>query len=457
MSNPIVVLKFGGSSVGEVRHWDTIVDQVSHHQRQGRSVILVLSALKNISNLLEALLHQAVAGVHPSAIAHLKEHHLGFAAQLGLSLEKELMPWFMQLKLDCEEIHRQKRITPKLHASVLSVGELLSSTIGCAYLKSRQVDCEFQDVREWLLADDQKQSDPWHHFTANRCDFSERLEYIKKIVAAPIVRVTQGFIARDNDKDTVLLGREGSDTSAAYLGAIMRAERIEIWTDVPGVFSFNPRSIAEARQIKSLSYQQAETLARSGAKVLHPSALRPAAKNQIPLWVKCTAMPDHRGTQILQQVEHATGPVAMAGETGLLRVQLVSGGAKELIAELLRLGFDIHQTLGEEQWLMRYVNSDVEQPSLADLAAHFPQHQLTLTDRLACICIVGQGENWKDKVAETMSQLNLLRPVNDEEHQQLFVVDQDEFHDYCQQLHHVLIEKHQDTNFGESWCCLMQS
>lgn len=452
MSNPIVVLKFGGSSVGEVRHWDTIVEQVLRHQRSGSSVILVLSALKNISNLLEALLHQAVAGVHPSAISHLKEHHLGFAAQLGLSLEKELAPWFEQLRADCEQIHQHKAISPKLHASVLSIGELLSSTIGCAYLKSRQVDCHFQDVRDWLVANDQKQKDTWHHYTANSCDHSEDIEIVQQLMAKPQVWVTQGFIARDRDNETVLLGREGSDTSAAYLGAKTKAACIEIWTDVPGVFSFNPRSIASARQLKKLSYQQAEELATSGAKVLHPKALAPAQHNNIPLWVKCTAMPNHPGTQISAQTCESSGVIAMAGEKNLLSVELIEGNAEYLVSEMSRMGFDCQHHLSERQWLMRYVNSDVEQPSVNALQEHFDAFRLKLTSNLACICLLGQGEQWQQKTTESITVTAFEVSAVKGNSAMTLVTKNEQYESLCQSLHQALIENNSTSiNFGQTW------
>ena len=105
-----VVLKFGGSSVAAVEHWQTIAKQVSGHLEKGVKPVLVLSALKNVSNLLEALLHQALAGVHPNAISHLKELHLGFATQLGLSIQSDLQPIFEILDEQCQAIFNEKMI-----------------------------------------------------------------------------------------------------------------------------------------------------------------------------------------------------------------------------------------------------------------------------------------------------------------------------------------------------------
>ena len=109
---------------------------------------------------------------------------------------------------------------------------------------------------------------------------------------ARTIVITQGFIASDEDGNTVLLGRGGSDTSAAYLAAKLRAQRLEIWTDVPGMFSANPRSTPSARLLRSLHYDEAQEIATSGAKVLHPRCILPARQYRIPLHVYATQVPD---------------------------------------------------------------------------------------------------------------------------------------------------------------------
>ncbi|MEE4246931.1 MAG: hypothetical protein V2I33_16075, partial [Kangiellaceae bacterium] len=115
-SSSWVVLKFGGSSVASVEHWQTILQQVILQQNAGNRVLLVLSALKNVSNSLEALLHQAKAGVHQSALVHLKELHLGFASQLGVELSVPFDRMFHALLSHCQKIHQQQIIEPHDHA-----------------------------------------------------------------------------------------------------------------------------------------------------------------------------------------------------------------------------------------------------------------------------------------------------------------------------------------------------
>src|SRR5581483_11375573 len=116
--------------------------------------------------------------------------------------------------------------------------------------------------------------------------------------ALPGVVLTQGFIAADAGGDTVLLGRGGSDTSAAYFAAKLAARALEIWTDVPGMFSANPRSTPHARLLRALHYDEAQEIASSGAKILHPRSILPAKSQQIPIAVFATQWPQLPGTRI---------------------------------------------------------------------------------------------------------------------------------------------------------------
>ena len=365
-----VVLKFGGSSVADPKHWQTITEQVNKQIAQGNRPLLVLSALKNISNLLEGLLHQALAGVYPTAIKHLEEQHLGFCAQLGLSLKETLNPIFSHLNQQCQIIQSEKSISPARHAEVLACGELLSTTIGSAYLQKQGLNAQWIDARTLLSANDH--TDPWHHFTSAECDYRGNSQNIKHRLSNQEVDVfvTQGFIASDANGATVLLGREGSDTSAAYLGAAVNAQEIQIWTDVPGVFTSNPREIDNTRQIPELSYQQANLMAKLGAKVLHPRAVNPAQTENIPILVKSTQAPEKKGTQI-GNARADSQIIGIAYEPQLLAIELSSSDSSffsSLQLALEKMGYDLldlHleplEGLQVSYWV--YKNSDSAEPN----------------------------------------------------------------------------------------------
>ena len=139
--------------------------------------------------------------------------------------------------------------------------------------------------------------------------------------------MTQGFIASDAAGDTVLLGRGGSDTSAAYLAAKLAAQRLEIWTDVPGMFSANPRATPQARLLRSLHYDEAQEIASSGAKVLHPRCILPAKSQQIPIAVYATQCPQIEGTHISAEGGDGAAQVkAVCIKKGITLVSLDSPG-----------------------------------------------------------------------------------------------------------------------------------
>ncbi len=449
-----VVLKFGGSSVAEVAHWQTIADQVQHHLSNGRRPLLVLSALKNVSNLLEALLHQALTGGHPLAIANLKKRHLGFASQLGLDLNNQLNPWFEQLEVDCLAIYQAQHISPKLHAKVLATGELLSTTIGSAFLSWRGFDVLWQDAREILKSNNQQ--DQWHHYTSAVCDYRYDAQISAQLNARSQGRqtiiVTQGFIASDLAKDTVLLGREGSDTSAAYLAAILKAEQLEIWTDVTGVFSANPREISGARQLPRLSYQQALLMAQFGAKVLHPRVMQPMEENQIPVTVRCTSQPEHRGSLISNQGMPEISVKAVVYEANTCQIiisDLSSKSRLKLINDKLSsLGFDILLTAeikAQNHLILNYTNSDKIQPSEKVLCELFSDDNITVNINYALITLVGEAaqQNWIEEAIHWINQLvsesQLVFYSSEDKTRLSLLVKPERYLQLSQQIHQKLI------------------
>jgi len=154
------------------------------------------------------------------------------------------------------------------------------------------------DAREYLKAEDREAATERTKYLSATCDFSPNKRVQAQWGQADRLVVTQGFIASNAAGETVLLGRGGGDTSAAYFAAMLEARHLEIWTDVPGMFSANPRAIAGARQLLQLSYDEAQEVATAGAKVLHPRCLLPARSQAIPIYVFATQAPSMRGTRI---------------------------------------------------------------------------------------------------------------------------------------------------------------
>jgi diaminopimelate decarboxylase/aspartate kinase len=476
MNQNWIILKFGGSSVGEIRHWRTITEQVQHQQTQGYRPLLVLSALKNVSNLLEALLHQSLAGVHTNAIFQLKELHTGFASQLGLNGEQLLANYFENLAAFCDAIYQQQSITPEDHAKVLAIGELLSSTIGAAYLSQQDIDCDFVDVRSILKADTLDEQDAWHHFTSNRCGFDRDIDIENDLASKKSVIVTQGFIASDEKQRTVLLGREGSDTSASYLASILGARELQIWTDVPGVFSYNPRMIADARQIKQLSYAQAERLTRCGAKVLHPRTIQPVKASGISVTVKSTLLPKHKGTVIGVEKACSADIIAMASHSNVVQIMVDKKYHNFIRQQLLPIGFDrVNLELSsvkhssKSPLLFTYSNTEQQQPSaeqLRHILMSFKQlnvldsNSLIIDDKCSAISLIGaeQKSDWKHNLTQISqqqrSQLDEYLSLLESTGVLIFIVRQDKESQWVAALHKQIFEtdlQSQASVFGERW------
>ena len=300
---PWVVLKFGGSSVSSPACWGTISARARHHLEQGRRVLLVVSALSGVTNLLNRIADGLPAPERDTVRGELAEKHEGLAAGLGVEPSATFRAHWDRL------LHLLEAPGPRLddgrRAELLAHGELLSSSIGQQALAAAGLDCVWQDARDLLRAIVHSSFDP---LTA-RCSDDADPQLAERLARQGRLHITQGFIAAGPDGLTCLLGRGGSDTSAAYLAAGLSAAELEIWTDVPGMFSADPRTVPEARLLRSLSYSEAQELASMGARVLHPPSIQPARRHGIPVWVKDSNRPDEPGTRIAARSPHEEAQV----------------------------------------------------------------------------------------------------------------------------------------------------
>ncbi len=287
-----VVMKFGGTSVSSVDCWGTICEQARGHLDAGRGVLVVVSALSGVTNLLTRL----ADGVADSELDTLRDEltvrHEGLLKSLGLQPSERFKRYWRSL-LDELESAGAKR-DDRQRARLLAHGELLSSSIGHDVLAANGFTVAWQDARSIL---DTLPSTV--DVLAARCSDDADPELASRLAQEAPLHITQGFIAAGPDGETCLLGRGGSDTSAAYFAARLSAQRLEIWTDVPGIFSADPRVVPDARLLRRLSYSEAQELASMGAKVLHPPSIQPARRHGVPVYIKDTNRPGEAGTQIV--------------------------------------------------------------------------------------------------------------------------------------------------------------
>lgn len=292
---PWVVMKFGGTSVAEPKNWEIIARLARKRIADGERVLVVHSALAGVSNLLEALPGAALDGAGEAHAGAIKDRHRAFATEAGLDADALLAGPFGRLEALTAGISLIGEASARVRAELMALGELMASALGLAMLKRLGLAPEGLDARTALPAlysDDDARS-----WLDNSVDESLSPELLARIAPHQIV-LTQGFIAANARGQTVLLGRGGSDTSAACFAAKIGAKRLEIWTDVPGLFSADPRLTSGARLLKALSYEEAQEIATMGGKVLHPRCIGPARRANIPMLVKDTFRPDLPGTTI---------------------------------------------------------------------------------------------------------------------------------------------------------------
>ncbi len=317
-----LVLKFGGTSVSKRTRWDNIGKLAAARAREfDARVLVVVSALSGVTNELTAIADGAADSAE--RVARLDARHREFVLQLDLDADAVLGERLAALHALLADPRAATR-TLDWQAEVLGQGELLSSTIGAAYLRSQGLDIGWMDARDWLDAlPPQPNQSAWSQRLSVNCRWQGSADWRVHFASQPTrLLITQGFIARHQDGGTAILGRGGSDTSAAYFGALLGARRVEIWTDVPGMFSANPREVPDARLLTRLDYYEAQEIATTGAKVLHPRSLRPCRNAGVPMAILDTERPHLPGTSIDDAAAPVPGVKAISRRNGIVLVSM---------------------------------------------------------------------------------------------------------------------------------------
>lgn len=476
-----VVLKFGGTSVSERKRWDTIgVLMRERAERDGVRVLAVVSALSGVTNALQVVIdaHADGAGCigHIDAIA---QRHRDFARTLDLDADAVLEERLLALR---SLIDDERRVDARLdwQAELLAQGELLSSTLGAAYLSSQGTQVGWIDARDWLRAASLPNQNEWARRLSVSCDTTISPAMRAGFGDGAALLVTQGFIARHADGTTAVLGRGGSDTSAAYFGALLGAQRVEIWTDVPGMFSANPRQVPDARLLSRLDYEEAQEIATTGAKVLHPRCIHPCRDANVPIWIRDTMHPQMEGTVIGRDAATVPGVKAISSRRGIVLVAMETIGMWQQVGFLAdtferfkRHGLSVDLIGSSETNVTvsldpsdNLVNSNVLEALCADLSEVC---RVKVIGPCAAITLVGRGmrsllhklgDVWAEfgrervhLISQSSNDLNLTFVVDEE------LLDQDGPSGTMARLHALLIASgampvDETTVFGPSWRAL---
>jgi diaminopimelate decarboxylase/aspartate kinase len=286
---PIVVLKFGGTSVSNLERWQQILTVVKLRLKQGFKVVLVHSAKSGLTNLLEKF----TTSQEKLLLNEIKTSIDDLSQQLDVPNTSERI--MAQLLTFSDKGHLQAHDI----AEILSYGELLTHQMAFAFLSKHIAIHKLDPKTIFIGRSDDNRSEESKVLSA-KCS-------IKPIELKHDASIMPGFIAADVHGKTIVLGRGGSDTSASYLAVALNAERIEIWTDVHGIFSANPHLIPTARLIEKIGYEEAREIAASGGKVLHPRCILPAEQNETPIHIYNTQDNKANGTVIKKGYE-STSP-----------------------------------------------------------------------------------------------------------------------------------------------------
>jgi diaminopimelate decarboxylase/aspartate kinase len=462
-------MKFGGSSVTTASNWQTIDRLLRKRLHDGLRPVLVQSALQGVSNALTRIAHEAAKAMPAKELDELRKQHTTLADSLGLTDTRFLNRRFNELDGILKRIHEEGAASPRLQASALSIGELMASAIGAAYLRQQGLDVHWIDARELLRSDNRMQRSPTQRYLSASCEYDADPELQSRLQGQGAVVLTQGFIARDAAGDTVLLGREGSDTSAAYLAAKLQARRLEIWKDVPGMFSADPKLLPSARLLVDLHYDEARELASTGSTVLHPRCLSPLSRYNIPLFIRCLNVPAMPGTIVSAAPSESTPQVK--GISARKGVNLISmdgmamwhevGFLADVFAVFARHGVSIDLVSTSESNVTVTVDTidGMFPPPVRDAVVSDLQKLCRVRSIPDCAVVSLVGRRMRSNLARMAQAL----AVFEEERIHLvtqgasdlnfsFVIDENQVPRLIAKLHASLITaSHADHVFGPSW------
>jgi len=414
------VMKFGGTSVQDAEAFARVASIVAGEREN--APVVVTSAMSKVTDALLNAFELARKDEPQAAVESLETHferHLAVAKEFlsgGEALAKfrgEIDKARKELTDILDRTARRSLPLQLLKDVVVAYGELLSSRLLAEVLRSQNLKGKFVDSRRLIVTDDE-------HGAANPI-WSEtekivRLE-LNSVLERGEIPVIGGFIAASRSGETTTLGRGGSDYSAALVGAALRAREIQIWTDVTGVLTCDPRICPEARTIDVLSYEEAAELAYFGAKVLHPKTIKPAVDYSIPVRVCNSHQPLEKGTMVLQTSGVSPNKIkSIAHKTGITILRISSArmlGAYGFMSALFQI-FERYRTVidvistSEVSVALTLDNTD----SLEKIVAEVERlGDVEIEHGQAVICVVGEGlretSGLASKLFSTIEDINI--------------------------------------------------
>ncbi len=417
----MIVMKFGGTSVEN----DTAIKRLAGivRSRLAEQPVVVVSALAGVTDSLLDMSRAAASGSLPEALPLLRKLRRRHLAVVGALLEagpgeaavrEQVRALFDSVQDLLRGVAALGELSPRSSDNILSTGELLSSRIVSAALAVRGIPSALVDSRCCIV------TDGTHGRAVPLLDQTDaRLRsQIKPLLQASRVPVMGGFIGATTNGLTTTLGRGGSDFSAAIVGAALDAQRIEIWTDVEGMMTTDPRLCPQAQRINVIGFDEASELAYFGAKVLHPATLIPAVTKRIPVYVLNSCQPASKGTCIRAGAPRSrTTFRAIAAKTGVKVINVKS--ARVLRAHgLLRGLFEVFErhSCAPDLVLTSEASISVALDSACDVGALVRDLQtlgeVEVENSKAIVCLVGKGIRGRVGIAASVFEAVAAAKVN---------------------------------------------
>jgi len=464
-----VVMKFGGTSVSSAENWARIAELLRRRLNQGLRPVVVHSALQGVSNALVEVLQSAVTDDPGDSLSGIREQHYALAEALELDGPEMLDETLQELEQLVAGVRLVREVSVRVRVRIMALGELMATRLGAAYLEAQSLPVQWFDARDLLTSRSRSARQTANSYLSATCEFTPDAGLQAMLASEGKIVLTQGFIARNKNGETVLLGRGGSDTSAAYFAAKLQARRLEIWTDVPGMFTADPRVVPSARLLMALHYDEAQELASAGSAVLHPRCITPVRESKIPLFVRCTAAPQIGGTvisSVTEEIEPQVKGICIRNGLTLISMDGVGmwhevGFLAKVFAAFSENGVSVDLVSTSETNVTVSIDTsdgmlsdDVEESLVDDLERLC---QVRMISNCSAVSLVGR------KIRTIIPRLAPALEVFEEERIHLmsqaandlnlsFVVDKQQGPRLVSKLHAIIIRKKGATNvFGDSW------
>ena len=421
------IMKFGGSSVADADRIARVIEIVETHHEQER-VCAVFSAMKGVTDQLVDASIQAEQGVEAAMelAERIRERYVASSTVLcgneASAVSETLNSLADELRELLHGVYLVRECSPSTRNLILGFGERMNCRLIAGAMRSRGMPARFVDARSIIVTDDT-------HGNAV-VDFEKSYARIADELSGDDLPVVTGFVAATADGVTTTLGRNGSDYTSSILGAGTGASAIEIWTDVDGVFSADPRFVSGAFVLPRISYKEAMELSYFGAKVIHPYTMVPAVDRGVPLWIKNTLNPDAPGTLIAADSSESESITGVASIEGVTLVNVEGGGmvglpgiAGRLFSTLAaeRINIIMISQASSEHSICFVVRAEdggrakvaLEREFSAELA-HRTIERIALEEKLEIVAIIGENMRGKAGISGRLfyalgdAQINVL-------------------------------------------------